>query len=130
MSQKILEQAPSKGYKKLIVWQKAMELVVAVYAVTEKFPRTEQYGLSSQMRRSAVSIPSNIAEGSKRPTKTDFKHFLSMSLGSGAELETQLEIARRLKFVEHQTAEKIEVLLSEVLRMLPVLIERAVSTRD
>ena len=84
------------SYRELIVWQKSIELVVAVYNLTAKFPKEEAYGLTSQMRRSAVSIPSNIAEGRSRGTKKDFTQFLRISYGSGAELETQIIIAKKL----------------------------------
>lgn len=70
------------GYKDLIVWQKAIKLVILIYDLTKAFPQNEIYGITSQMRRSSVSIPSNIAEGSKRRTKKDFEHFLSIALGS------------------------------------------------
>ena len=118
------------GYRQLVVWQKAMDLVTAVYSLTEGFPKTEQFGLTSQIRRCAVSIPSNIAEGSKRATKADFKNFLSIALGSGAELETQLEITKRLGYVHSGSFDTVDRLLSEVMRMLPVLISQARTTRD
>jgi len=86
------------SYKDLIVWQKSMDLVLLIYAIVEKFPKEETYNLSSQMKRSAVSIPSNISEGSRKVTKKDFRHFLLNSFGSGAELETQLEISKKLFF--------------------------------
>ncbi len=111
------------NYEKLIVWQKAMDLVAEVYKFTAEFPKAEVYGLSSQMRRSAVSIPSNIAEGSRRKTKKDFSHFLIISFGSGSELDTQLKIAKRLKFVTIEEYEKVQALLEEVMRMLNKLIE-------
>jgi len=113
-----------KGYKDLIVWQKSMDLVVEIYKITEKFPESERYGLVSQMRRSVVSIPSNIAEGSKRSTKKDFKKFLIIALGSGAELETQAEIAKRMKFGINTDFIKAEQLLDECMRILQVLIKR------
>lgn len=109
------------GYKDLIVWQKSMDLVVLIYQLTKDFPPSEIYGLTSQMRRCAVSIPSNIAEGSKRKTKNDFLQFIAISFGSGAELETQIEITRRLKYGNEETLIKIENLLTEVLKMLFVL---------
>lgn len=109
------------GHKDLIVWQKSMNLVIAVYELTKDFPQSEIYGLTSQMRRSAVSIPSNIAEGSKRKTKNDFLQFIAIAFGSGAELETQVEIVRRLKYGKEETLIKIENLLTEVLKMLFVL---------
>lgn len=109
------------GYKELVVWQKSVELVVLLYKITDSFPKVEQFGLTSQIRRAAVSIPSNIAEGSKRSTENDFKHFLSMAWGSGAELDTQLEIARRLGFLDNHTFEQAYILLTEVMKMLPAL---------
>lgn len=110
-----------QGHKDLIVWQKSMDLVVSVYELTQNFPQSEIYGLTSQMRRSAVSIPSNIAEGSKRKTKADFLQFIAIAFGSGAELETQVEIAKRLKYGKHEQLTKIENILTEVLKMLFVL---------
>jgi four helix bundle protein len=86
-------------YRELNVWQKAMELVDDVYRVTATFPKSEIYGLTSQIRRSAVSIPSNIAEGAARKTTKDFLRFLSITLGSLAELETQIMIAQRQGFI-------------------------------
>ena len=80
------------------MWKRSMELVLAVYVLTENFPRTEIYGLTSQMRRCAVSIPSNIAEGRSRGTRRDYLQFLRISLGSAAELETQIEISKQLPF--------------------------------
>jgi four helix bundle protein len=109
---------PVGHYKNLIVWQKSMDLVVAVYELTEKYPKHEIYALVSQTRRCAVSIPSNIAEGSKRGSQKDYRHFLLNAFGSGAELETQLEIAKRLKYYKEEEIRKIELLLDEVMRML------------
>jgi len=105
-------------YKDLIVWQRAMELVVTIYELTEVFPKTEQYGLISQMRRCAVSIPSNIAEGRRRGTIKDYRQFLIISYGSGAELETQIEIAKRLPFGKNLDYSRVDNLLNEVMRML------------
>ena len=85
-------------YKDLIVWQKAMEFVVEIYKITKLFPKTELYGLTSQIRRCSISIPSNIAEGRYRGTKKDYLNFLRIAYGSGAELETQIEIAERLNY--------------------------------
>lgn len=106
------------SYKELIVWQRAMELVVAVYKLTELFPKTEIYGLISQMRRCVVSIPSNIAEGRRRSTKKDYRQFLIIAYSSGAELETQIEIAKRLHFGKDLDYSKVDSLLDEVMRML------------
>lgn len=113
-----------KGYKDLIVWQKAMDLSVAIYTLTAQFPREESYGLISQLRRAAISIPSNIAEGSKRGTQKDFKYFLTIAFGSGAELETQIELAKRLSFCNNSDYIKTSTLLSECMKMLNVMINR------
>lgn len=106
------------GYKDLIVWQKAMDLVVVVYELTSKLPKTEIYGIISQMQRAAVSIPSNIAEGSRRKTKNDTNHFFTIAFGSGAELETQVEIIKRLPFGKDLDYKKADALLQEVMKML------------
>lgn len=113
-----MENTPIHSYKDLVVWQRSMELVVAVYELTEQFPKSEMYGLTSQMRRSAVSIPSNIAEGRKRGSKKDYHHFLIIAYGSGAELETQIEIVKRLPFSKELNFTKVDGLLDEVMRML------------
>ncbi len=99
-----------------------MNLVILIYKLTEKFPREEIYGITAQMRRSSVSIPSNIAEGSRRSSRKDFRNFLLNAYGSGAELETQIKIAKRLGFGEGESYIKVENLLSEVMRMLNKLI--------
>lgn len=101
-----------------------MSLVEIVYQYTERFPRSEMYNLVQQMRKCAVSVPSNIAEGKRRGTKADYRHFLLIAFGSGAELETQLEISRRLKYGDSALAEKIEILLSEIMRMLNAMIQK------
>ncbi|MBI4032142.1 four helix bundle protein [Candidatus Berkelbacteria bacterium] len=113
-----------KSYRDLVVWQKGMELVERVYAVTDSFPRAEQFGLINQMRRAAVSIVSNIAEGSCRGSRKDFRQFAIMALGSGAELETQLELSKRLSFGKDQHYTEISQLLDEVMRMLNSLIRK------
>jgi four helix bundle protein len=104
-------------YRELTVWQKSMDLVVAIYKYTESFPTQEQYGLISQLRRAAVSIPSNIAEGSRRRGK-DSNHFLNVAFGSASEIETQLEICKRLKCGKDSERGTCESLVSEALRML------------
>jgi four helix bundle protein len=107
-----------QSYKDLIAWQKAMELVVAIYELTELFPKSETYGLTAQMRRCAVSIPSNIAEGRRRGTRKDYRQFLLIAYGSGSELETQIEITKRLSLGQHFDFKKVDTLLDEVMRML------------
>lgn len=114
-------------YKDLIVWQKAMDLVVAVYTFTEDFPKEELYGLTSQMRRCAVSIPSNIAEGRYRSTKKDFVNFLRIAYSSGAELETQVEISARLPKTKTLDTSLVGALLQEVMRMLNVMLRKLAS---
>ncbi len=90
-----------KDHKELEVWKESIDLVADIYSLTSLFPKEEIYGLTNQMRRSAVSIPSNIAEGAARQTEKEFIHFLFVSSGSNAELETQLIIAKKLKFAEN-----------------------------
>lgn len=114
----------ANSYKDLIVWQKSIDLVTEVYSVTKNFPREEIYGLTSQMRRCAVSIPSNIAEGRNRGTKKDYLQFLRIAFGSGAELETHLTICKRLVDTKSFNYTKTESLLSEVMKMLNVMIQK------
>ena len=113
-----------KTYQDLIVWQKAIELVIAVYKLTEKFPKEEIYGLTSQITRSAVSIPSNIAEGRMRSGNAEFKRFLLIAFASGAELETQIFISKKLPKTEKLDYNKIDSLLGEIMRMLNKLISQ------
>ncbi len=110
------------SYKDLKVWKKAMELVTEIYRLTEKFPKSETYGLSSQMRRAAVAIPSNIAEGQKRGHSKEFLRFLYISYGSGAELETQIEICKNLDKLRNLDYSKVDKPLEEVMKMLNGLI--------
>ncbi len=95
-----------------------MELVVVIYELTEQYPKSEIYGLVSQMRRSAVSIPSNIAEGRRRRSRKEYNQFLLIAYGSGAELETQIEISKRLPFGFGLNFVKVDRLLDEVMRIL------------
>ena len=113
-----------QSYRDLIVWQKSMDLIIMVYRLTEQFPKSEIYGLSSQMRRASISISSNIAEGKARGTRKDYRHFPLTALGSGAELETQIEIAKRLSFANHSDFLKIDTVLEEIMKMLTVLIKK------
>ncbi len=106
----------TKSFKDLVVWQKSKDLAVAVYQLTEAFPKSELYGLTSQMRRAAVSISSNIAESYHRFHRKEKQHLLSIAFGSGAELESQTEIAKTL-FPDSDYA-KVESLLLEVMRIL------------
>jgi four helix bundle protein len=95
-------------FKELKVWQKAIDLVTETYLKTKDFPKEEIYGLTSQIRRSAVSVPSNIAEGCGRKTSKDFSNFLGIALGSAFELETQLIICKNLGFILQNDFEKLE----------------------
>lgn len=109
------------SYKDLIVWQKSIQLVQDVFEITSKFPRSELYGIVSQMRRSAISIPSNIAEGYGRRSHKEYVQFYAISYGSALELETQLIIAGKLNLSKKDTLQKAENLLTEVIKMLYVL---------
>lgn len=111
-------------YKELIVWQKAIELSTAVYKETMSFPLEERYGLQSQVRRAAVSIPSNIAEGSKRGTSKDYVSFLRIAHGSAAELETQLIIAKNLGYISEQTFTSLMRNLEEIMKILGTLVRK------
>lgn len=113
-----MENKPIQTYKDLIVWQRAMDLVNRIYKLTENFPKSEIYGLTSQMRRCAISIPSNIAEGRRRGTKKDYRQFLIIAYGSGAELETQIEIIKRLAFGKNLNYVEVDQLLLETMKML------------
>ncbi len=114
-----------KSYKDLIVWQKAMQVALQVYKITATFPKNEIYVLTAQIRRSAVSIPSNIAEGRYTKTSKDFKRFLTHAYCSGAELETQLELAIQLKYLKQKEYNIISGLLTEVMKMLNVIINNS-----
>jgi four helix bundle protein len=108
----------AQSFRDLQVWQRAMQLTVAVYRLTQGFPREEQFGLTNQMRRSAVSIPSNIAEGQGRTSVGEFRQFLGMARGSNCEVQTQLEIARAMKFGNPGLIDEVESLSNEVRKML------------
>ena len=113
-----------KSYKDLIVWQKSLKLAVKVYDLTDKFPREELYGLTSQMRRAAVSVPSNIAEGRGRGTKKDFVQFLRIAFGSISELQTQVEIAKFRPATINFNYAEINSLSTEIAKMLNSLISK------
>lgn len=105
-------------YKDLIVWQRGVTLVTEVYRLTERFPKTEIFGLTSQMCRAAVSIPSNLAEGFARKSRAENAQFVRIAFGSGAELETQVTIAENLRFVGKKDTVTVRGLLDETMRML------------
>ena len=107
-----------KGHRDLIAWQKAMELVTEIYRVTHTFPKEELYGLTSQLRRAAVSVPSNLAEGHGRNSRKEFHQFVGQARGSLVEVETQLEIALNLGYLGTQPANKLLERASEVARLI------------
>lgn len=110
-------------HKELNVWKKGIELVKLVYTTTQSFPKEELYGLASQMRRCAVSIPSNIAEGYGRLSNKELKHFLYISLGSASELETQLIIAKELDFINEENFDTLSLIINEEIKMIASLIK-------
>jgi four helix bundle protein len=107
-----------RPHKKLKLWAAAMELVVNVYQLTKVFPKEEEFGLKSQLRRAAVSIPSNIAEGLTRASKGDKRHFLNIAQSSLSEVDAQLEICHRLGLIDDASLEKSEQLMREVYMLL------------
>jgi four helix bundle protein len=106
------------NHRDLVVWQKAMDLVTKIYKVTATFPNEERFGLSSQMRRAAVSVPSNIAEGHGRKATAAYLNYLSIAYGSLMELETQIEIALRLNFIDPEKISSLLVQTTEIAKML------------
>jgi four helix bundle protein len=112
----------NKPHKKLNAWSDAVDLAQQIYRVTERFPSNEQFGLTSQIRRAAVSIPSNIPEGAARQTKKEFLNFLHIAKGSLSELDTQLEIARRLEYLDQTRWETLDERLERIDRMLSGLV--------
>ena len=113
-----------KSYKDLKVWQRSIQLSLAIYRLTEKFPAEERYVLTSQLRRAGISIPSNIAEGYGRGTRKDYKQFLSIARGSTLEVQTQLIIANELGYCDLDVLSNVEALSEEVSKMLYSLIEK------
>jgi four helix bundle protein len=112
------------SHRDLIVWQKSIDLCIKVYDYSSDFPKEELFTLSQQMKRAAISIPSNIAEGRRRSSNQDYRHFLSMALGSTAELETQFEIAKRLKYGKNNKMGICINLLIECQKMLNTMITK------
>ena len=111
----------AQHYKDLIAWQKAMKLVTRVYSVSDAFPRRELFGLTSQLRRAAGSVPSNIAEGQARFSHKEFVHFLRNARGSLAEVETQVLIARDLGYISDTDADQLAREINEISRILMAL---------
>ncbi|WP_317042587.1 four helix bundle protein [Bacteroides ndongoniae] len=114
--------AEIKTHKDLLVWKKSIDLVEQIYKFTKQFPKEELYGITNQMRRCAVSIPANIAEGSGRKNKAEFIQFLHIALGSASELETHLIISQRLGFLSSNSYDEIMNALNEIIKMICGLI--------
>ena len=119
----------TKSYRDLLVWQQGIVLVKEVYTLTKQFPKDEIYGLMSQIRRSAVSVPSNIAEGQARNSDNEFRRFLLIALGSLAELDTQIEISSLLGYLEESDTTQVQEKVIELRRMLFGLIN-SLSQKD
>ena len=118
----------ARTYRELLAWKKAKGLATLVYRETETFPRAELFGLTSQARRAAVSVASNIAEGQGRLTKGEFRHFLGQARGSLLELETQIEIANELGYLEREALRNLEAQSFQVLGLLNRLLESLLTT--
>ncbi len=114
--------AEIKTHKDLLVWKKSIDLVEQIYKFTKQFPKEELYGITNQMRRCAVSIPANIAEGSGRKNKAEFIQFLHIALGSASELETHLIISQRIGFLSSNSYDEIMNALNEIIKMICGLI--------
>lgn len=110
------------SYKDLTVWQKAMQLCEHIYLTTNGFPKSELYSLTSQIRRCSIAIPSNIAEGYSRGHRAEYRQFLRVAYGSGAELETQLLLALRIGYLKEEEFKKLNSLLQEIMKMLNKLL--------
>lgn len=117
-----------KNYQELNIWKRSVEIVIEIYNTSKNFPKEELYGLTSQIRRASVSIPSNIAEGFNRYHNKEFRQFLYISLGSCAEVETQLFIAQRLNYVDQEKASKLIKELGEIGKMINNLIKKINNT--
>lgn len=113
-----------RGFRNLEIWQKGIDLVTLIYRVAEQFPESERYGLSAQMRRCAVSVPSNVAEGFRRGHPKEFKQFLNISLGSLAELETQLVIAKGVRYLDEQSERDLFERIDHISRMVTNLMKK------
>ena len=113
-----------RSFKDLLVWQRSMELGVTIYRITQKLPASDQCGLMSQLRRAAVSIPSNIAEGYGRQSTGNYRQFLSISRGSLMEVETQIDICERLKYLAESDTENILNEITEISKIFTSLISK------
>ena len=111
-----------RTHKDLNVWKKALNFVTTIYSITDNFPKSEKFGLTNQIRRASVSIPSNIAEGSARNHNKEFIQFLYISLSSAAEVDTQLRISENLKFIDHDKSKELLDELESISKMLQGLL--------
>ncbi|MBN1396868.1 MAG: four helix bundle protein [Bacteroidetes bacterium] len=118
-----MELERRKPHKKLQLWTKAIDLIVYIYGITKRFPREEEFGLKAQLKRAAVSVPSNISEGLTRRTEKDKIHFLNMAQGSLSEIDSQIEISYKLNFIDEEINDTINKRLSEVEMLLSGLIK-------
>lgn len=118
-----------KDFKKLKVWQKSIQLVKQIYNATSEFPKDEVFGITNQIRRSSVSIASNIAEGAGRGTKKEFIHFLYIAIGSTYELETQVLITREIKMLSEERFSELHLMIDEIQKMIFGL-QKSLNTRD
>jgi four helix bundle protein len=112
------------AHHNLIVWQKAVQLSKMIYKIAEYYPRNEMYGLTSQLTRAGVSVPSNIAEGRSHTTKAKYHHYLTISLGSCYEIDTQIQITKSLPWATNLDFSEIESILLEVMKMLQVIMKK------
>jgi four helix bundle protein len=112
------------NFRELVAWQKAMQLTKEIYLLTNAFPASERYGLTSQIQRAVVSIPSNIAEGAGRPTEKELVHFLSFALGSAYELETELLLAGELGYIDTEQSKHINTEVVEVQKLVYSLMKK------
>ena len=118
------------SYRELIVWQKSMDLATLIFQITKSFPTSEQYGLTNQIRRASFSIPSNIAEGFCRGGRAEFRQFLQIAFASGAELETQLEIAKNIGVLQEKDYKLLISKLDEIMRMLNKMIRTVKNNQE
>lgn len=124
------EKIPARNYRELIVWQDAIKIAKAVYQLTGKFPKQETYALADQIRRAAVSVPSNIAEGQARKSPGDFKRFLHIALGSLAEVDTQLVLAQEFEYLNKEDVDVIYEQIQNLRKKLYALINSLPSTTN
>ena len=118
------DRLPAKSFRELIVWQRSIQLATTIYLLSRGFPKDEIYGLASQIRRSAISVPSNIAEGQGRLSTGEFRQILGIARGSNFELQTQLEIARSMKMGDSKLIDQAEGLSHEVGKMIQAILEK------